>query len=36
MSQRSRDLQAQGIDVINLSIGEPDFNTPEHVKDAGQ
>lgn len=35
MSQRSRDLQSQGIDVINLSLGEPDFNTPEPIKDAG-
>jgi len=34
MSQKSRDLQAQGIDVINLSVGEPDFNTPQHIKDA--
>lgn len=34
MSQKSRDLQAQGVDVINLSVGEPDFNTPQHVKDA--
>jgi aspartate aminotransferase len=34
MSQKSRDLQAQGVDVINLSVGEPDFNTPQHIKDA--
>ena len=34
MSQKSRDLQAQGIDIINLSVGEPDFNTPQHIKDA--
>jgi aspartate aminotransferase len=34
MSQKSRDLQAQGVDVINLSVGEPDFNTPKHIKDA--
>lgn len=34
MSQKSRDLQAQGIDVINLSVGEPDFNTPDHIKEA--
>lgn len=34
MSQRSRDLQSKGIDVINLSLGEPDFNTPEFIKDA--
>jgi aspartate aminotransferase len=34
MSRRSRELAATGIDVINLSIGEPDFNTPEHIKEA--
>ncbi len=34
MSQKSRDLQAQGYDIINLSVGEPDFNTPEHIKEA--
>ena len=34
MSQKSRDLQAQGIDIINLSVGEPDFNTPDHIKEA--
>lgn len=34
MSQKSRDLQAQGKDVINLSVGEPDFNTPDHIKEA--
>lgn len=33
MSRRSRELKAKGFDVINLSIGEPDFNTPEFVKD---
>jgi aspartate aminotransferase len=27
-------LSAQGVDVINLSVGEPDFNTPQHIKDA--
>jgi len=36
MTRRSRELRAQGFDVINLSIGEPDFNTPEHVKDAAK
>lgn len=35
MSQRSRDLKAQGHDVINLSLGEPDFNTPDIIKEAG-
>ncbi|MEA2106278.1 MAG: pyridoxal phosphate-dependent aminotransferase [Bacteroidota bacterium] len=34
MSQKSRDLKAKGFDVINLSVGEPDFNTPQHIKDA--
>ncbi|MFP4024737.1 MAG: pyridoxal phosphate-dependent aminotransferase [Thiohalospira sp.] len=34
MSQKSRDLKDQGFDVINLSVGEPDFNTPQHIKDA--
>jgi aspartate aminotransferase len=34
MTRRSRELTAQGIDVINLSIGEPDFNTPENIKEA--
>ena len=33
MTQKSRELQAQGHDVINLSIGEPDFNTPDLVKE---
>ncbi|MDE6310694.1 MAG: pyridoxal phosphate-dependent aminotransferase [Muribaculaceae bacterium] len=34
MSQKSSELRSQGIDVINLSVGEPDFNTPEHIKRA--
>lgn len=34
MSQKSGELKAQGIDVINMSVGEPDFNTPEHIKTA--
>lgn len=34
MSQKSGELKAQGIDVINLSVGEPDFPTPQHIKDA--
>ena len=34
MSRKSRELQAQGVDVINLSIGEPDFDTPDVIKDA--
>ena len=36
MNQKSKDLQAQGIDVINLSVGEPDFNTPDHIKAAAK
>ena len=36
MSQRSNELRAQGVDVINLSVGEPDFNTPEFIKDAAK
>ncbi|MBP3774439.1 MAG: pyridoxal phosphate-dependent aminotransferase [Bacteroidaceae bacterium] len=36
MSQKSSELKAQGIDVINLSIGEPDFDTPESVKQAAR
>ena len=36
MSQKSRELSDQGIDVINLSVGEPDFPTPEHVKEAAK
>lgn len=35
MSQKSAELKAQGIDIINLSVGEPDFNTPDHIKQAG-
>ena len=35
MTNKSRELKAQGIDVISLSIGEPDFNTPEAAKQAG-
>lgn len=36
MSQKSGELKAQGIDVINLSVGEPDFNTPDHIKEAAK
>ncbi len=36
MSQKSQELRASGVDVINLSVGEPDFNTPEHIKDAAK
>jgi aspartate aminotransferase len=36
MSQRSGELKAQGVDVINMSVGEPDFNTPDHIKEAAK
>ncbi|MEE1288268.1 MAG: aminotransferase class I/II-fold pyridoxal phosphate-dependent enzyme, partial [Bacteroidaceae bacterium] len=36
MSQKSAELKAQGVDVINLSVGEPDFFTPEHIKQAAK
>ena len=36
MSQKSNEMKAQGIDVINMSVGEPDFMTPEHIKEAGK
>lgn len=34
MSKKARELMAKGIDVVNLSLGEPDFTTPQHIKDA--
>ena len=36
MSQKGNELKAQGFDVINLSVGEPDFNTPDHIKQAAK
>lgn len=36
MSQKSAEMKAQGIDVINMSVGEPDFNTPDHIKQAAK
>jgi len=36
MSQKSNELRAQGVDVINLSVGEPDFFTPDHIKAAAK
>ncbi len=36
MSQRSQELRAAGVDVINLSVGEPDFDTPAHIKEAAK
>lgn len=36
MAQRAAEMKAQGIDVISLSLGEPDFTTPEHIKEAAK
>lgn len=36
MSQKSNELKAQGVDVVNLSVGEPDFATPDHIKQAAK
>src|ERR1017187_3552190 len=36
MARRGRELRAQGIDIISLSLGEPDFHTPQTVKDAAK
>ena len=36
MARKSRELQAQGKDIISLSIGEPDFDTPDFIKDAAK
>jgi len=36
MAKLSRELKAQGIDIVDLSIGEPDFDTPAHIKDAAK
>ena len=36
MSAKARELKSQGIDVISLSIGEPDFNTPDFIKEAAK
>ena len=36
MAKLGRELRAKGIDVIDLSIGEPDFNTPDHIKEAAK
>ena len=36
MSQKSAEMKAQGIDVINMSVGEPDFNTPDAIKQAAK
>lgn len=36
MSQKSGEMKTRGIDVINMSVGEPDFNTPDHIKNAAK
>ena len=36
MSQKSSEMKASGIDVINMSVGEPDFNTPDNIKEAAK
>ncbi len=36
MNQKGKDLKKKGIDIINLSVGEPDFNTPDHIKEAAK
>jgi aspartate aminotransferase len=36
MSQKSRELKEKGIDIINMSLGEPDFNTPDDIKEAAK
>ncbi len=36
MSQKSNELKAQGFDIVNLSVGEPDFYTPKHIKEAAK
>ena len=34
MTQKAKDMKAQGIDVCSMSAGEPDFDTPKYIKDA--
>ncbi|MGE5421068.1 MAG: pyridoxal phosphate-dependent aminotransferase [Chloroflexota bacterium] len=36
MAQKSRELKAKGLDIISLSLGEPDFNTPDYIKEAAK
>lgn len=36
MAKMGRELRAKGFDVIDLSLGEPDFDTPEHIKEAAK
>ncbi len=36
MARLGRELKSKGIDVVDLSLGEPDFNTPDHIKEAAK
>src|SRR5574343_1498697 len=36
MAKLSRELKSKGVDIINLTLGEPDFHTPEHIKQAAK
>jgi aspartate aminotransferase len=36
MAQKSNELKVQGVDIVNMSVGEPDFDTPEHIKEIGE
>src|SRR5580658_1474397 len=36
MAKLGRELRAKGLDIIDLSLGEPDFDTPQHIKDAAK
>ena len=36
MATKAADMRSKGIDVINFSVGEPDFNTPKHIRDAAK
>ena len=36
MARLGRELRAQGIDIVDLSLGEPDFDTPDHIKEAAK
>ena len=36
MTRRSRELSSKGLDIINLSLGEPDFDTPDYIKEAAK
>ena len=36
MATKAADMRSRGVDVINFSVGEPDFNTPKHIRDAAK